>query len=98
MITSIPLHPVKLINYTPIKEIIEGKEGDWKIEDKAWNDRLENLIGEKNKSEIRRRLRIEKARSMLGFEPGVDLEQGLAKTIAWARANYASANSRHSSG
>jgi UDP-glucose 4-epimerase len=41
---------------------------------------------------------IEKARNMLGFEPGVDLEQGLAKTIAWARANYASANSRHSSG
>jgi len=29
---------------------------------------------------------IDKARSLLGFEPQVDLEEGLARTIAWYRA------------
>jgi UDP-glucose 4-epimerase len=35
---------------------------------------------------------IEKARKLLGFEPQVNLGDGLAKTIAWARQNYISAN------
>jgi UDP-glucose 4-epimerase len=37
---------------------------------------------------------IEKARSMLGFEPKVGLADGLKNTIAWARKNYVSANSK----
>ncbi len=29
---------------------------------------------------------VQKARELLGFEPGVDLEEGLARTIAWYRS------------
>ncbi|MFH1675735.1 MAG: NAD-dependent epimerase/dehydratase family protein [bacterium] len=36
---------------------------------------------------------IEKAKSLLGFSPGVTLEKGLKLTIEWARENYVSANS-----
>ena len=43
------------------------------------NRRLENLIGEKNKSEIRRRLRIEKARSMKNFGILVSTKPGQSK-------------------
>ncbi len=38
---------------------------------------------------------IEKARTLLGFEPTCSLPDGLEKTIAWARENYHSANSSH---
>jgi len=35
---------------------------------------------------------VEKAKSMLGFNPEVSLPEGLKRTIEWARENYRSAN------
>jgi UDP-glucose 4-epimerase len=36
---------------------------------------------------------MEKAKNILGFEYQVDLQEGLKRTIEWAKANYVSANS-----
>ena len=57
---------------------------------------FEEIFG-RDFQDIRRRVPcIDKARDLLGFEPEFSLEDGLKKTIAWARENYESANSRQS--
>lgn len=44
-----------------------------------------------NKADVELRIpNIEKARRLLGFEPAVDLEDGLARTIDWYRSRMAS--------
>ncbi len=54
---------------------------------------FEDVYGPDFQDPPRRVPSIEKARDILGFEPRVSLEEGLRKTIAWARENYVSANS-----
>lgn len=46
---------------------------------------------ESRAGEVRRsRASIERARAILGYEPGVDVEMGLKKTFEWYKANVAS--------
>ncbi|MCX6647464.1 MAG: GDP-mannose 4,6-dehydratase [bacterium] len=57
---------------------------------------FEEIFGS-NFQDIGRRVPcIDKAEKLLGFVPEISLEEGLKKTIAWARKNYKSANSTHS--
>lgn len=53
---------------------------------------FEEVYGPAFQDIYRRVPSIEKARILLGFQPQVNLADGLAKTIAWARQNYISAN------
>jgi UDP-glucose 4-epimerase len=57
---------------------------------------FEKVFGAAFQDIYRRVPSVEKARKILGFEPKFDLSQGLTETIAWARKNYISANSRTS--
>jgi len=54
---------------------------------------FEDVYGPAFQDIYRRVPSIDKARSLLGFEPVLSLREGLEKTIAWARQNYNSANS-----
>jgi UDP-glucose 4-epimerase len=47
-----------------------------------------DYYGQNYEDTPRRKPDLAKSRSVLGFEPSVTLEQGLARTIAWCRENY----------
>ncbi|MFA6448028.1 MAG: GDP-mannose 4,6-dehydratase [bacterium] len=48
----------------------------------------EKAYGERHEDTMRRMPDISKASETLGFEPGVPLEEGLKRTIEWAKENY----------
>ncbi len=54
---------------------------------------FEEVFGNNFQDIYRRVPSVEKAKTLLGFEPNVTLQEGLKSTISWARRNYASAGS-----
>lgn len=48
----------------------------------------EDYYGKSYEDTRRRVPRIDKAHDLLGFIPGIDLEEGLTRTIEWAKENY----------
>jgi UDP-glucose 4-epimerase len=54
----------------------------------------EDYYGQRHEDTPRRCPDITKARTLLGFEPGVPLAEGLRRTAEWCRENYSAGNGR----
>ena len=77
------------INIKSLAELIRDLTGS---SSEITHKTYEEVFG-KNFSDVQHRMPdISKAKELLGFEAGIDLESGLKRTIEWAKKNYNSGN------